>query len=103
MNFDPFVATIVDNLFNRQSSRIPNRVLIKPALKIKKEICLIAIVKPYSIHAEIQLLLRYERHFNNHSFKIISSYKKACYFCNFFFELHEKFILFSTHEKLYEK
>lgn len=42
MNLDFFAAIVVNNLFNWQSSRISNRVLIKPTLRIKEKIYLIA-------------------------------------------------------------
>jgi hypothetical protein len=102
-DLDPLAATVIDDLSNRQRGGIPNRVLTKPALKIKEEICLMATAKPYPIHAEIQLLLHYECHFSKHSPRIISSYKKACYLCSLFFRLHGKFIVPSTHGRLYEK
>lgn len=102
-DLDPFAATVIDDLSNGQHGGIPNRTLKKPALKIKEEICLTATAKSYPIHAEIQLLLHYERHFSNHSPRVISSYKKACYLCSLFFRLHGKFIIPSTHGKLYEK
>ena len=48
-------------------------------------------------------MLHYERHFSNHPPRVISSYKKACYLYSLFFGLHGKFILPSTHGRLYEK
>ncbi len=100
---DPFAATVIDNLSNRQHGRFSDRLLTKPALKIKEEICLMATAKPYPIHAEIQILLHYERHVSDKPPRVISSYKKACYLCSLFFKLHGKFIIPSTHGRLYEK
>lgn len=102
-DLDPFAATVIDQLSTRQRGRIPNKVLTTPALKIKEEICHTAMAKSYPVHAEIQLLLHYERHFSNHPPRVISSYKKACYLCSLFFKLHGKFIVPSTHGRLYEK
>lgn len=55
------------------------------------------------VHAEIQLLLYYEWNPSSLPPRIICSSKQACFLCNLFFKIHGKFIVPSTHGRLYEK
>lgn len=55
------------------------------------------------VHAEIQLLFHYERNSSGLSPRIICSSKKACFLCNLFFKTHGRFIVPSTHGRVYEK
>lgn len=55
------------------------------------------------VHAEIQLLFYYENSFSSVPPRIICSSKQACFLCNLFFKIHSRFIIPSTHGRLYEK
>ena len=55
------------------------------------------------VHAEIQLLFYYERNSNDQPPRIICSSKKACFLCDLFFRIHGRFIVPSTHGRVYEK
>lgn len=55
------------------------------------------------IHAEIQLLLFYERNPDIMPPRIICSSKSACYLCNLFIRLHSRFQMPKTHGRIYDK
>jgi hypothetical protein len=57
----------------------------------------------FVVHAEIQLLIYYELNSSEPPPRVICSSKKACFLCNLFIRLHGKFIIPSTHGRLYEK
>jgi hypothetical protein len=57
----------------------------------------------FVVHAEIQLLFHYELQPAALAPRLICSSKKACFLCNLFVKLHGKFIIPSSHGKLYEK
>ena len=105
-NLNPFAVTVVDDLLNRskrQRSTFSNKIWTRPALEIKEKISVAATAKAYPVHAEIQLLLYHEAHNSIYPPRIICSYKKSCYLCNLFFRLHGKFIVPSSHGRVYEK
>ena len=58
---------------------------------------------PVPVHAEIQLLFHYERNACKAPPRVICSSKKACFLCNLFFKVHGRFIVPSTHGRVYEK
>ena len=55
------------------------------------------------VHAEVQLLFHYERNSRKVPPRVICSSKQACFLCNLFFKLHGRFIVPSTHGRIYEK
>lgn len=55
------------------------------------------------VHAEIQLLIHYERNSCNLPPRIICSSKQACFFCNLFFKIHGRFVIPSTYGRFYKK
>lgn len=55
------------------------------------------------VHAEVQLLFHYERNSCKVPPRIICSSKQACFLCNLFFKVDGRFIIPSTHGRLYEK
>ncbi|KAL9595334.1 MAG: hypothetical protein Q9219_006511 [cf. Caloplaca sp. 3 TL-2023] len=55
------------------------------------------------VHAEVQLLFHYETETCNLPPRIICSSKQACFLCDLFFKIHGKFLVPSTHGRLYEK
>jgi hypothetical protein len=57
----------------------------------------------FVVHAEIQLLFYYELQPTALPPRLICSSKKACFLCSLFVELYGKFIIPSSHGKLYEK
>jgi hypothetical protein len=57
----------------------------------------------FAVHAEIQLLFYYELQPTALPPRLICSSKKACFLCSLFVELYGKFIIPSSHGKLYEK
>ena len=54
------------------------------------------------IHAEIQLLLFYERNPDIRPPRIICSSKSACYLCNMFIRLYNRFRMPKTHGRIYD-
>lgn len=58
----------------------------------------------YPVHAEMQLLFHEElKPRDGLAPRVICSNKKACYLCNLFFNLHGKFLIPTTHGRVYEK
>ncbi|KAF2175390.1 hypothetical protein K469DRAFT_683991 [Zopfia rhizophila CBS 207.26] len=58
----------------------------------------------YPVHAEMQLLLHYEGlPSETLTPRIICSNKQACFLCNLFFKIHERFLIPNSHGRLYEK
>lgn len=55
------------------------------------------------VHAEVQLLCHYEWNSCPLPPRIMCSSKQACFLCNLFFKIHGRFIVPSTHGRLYEK
>lgn len=55
------------------------------------------------VHAEVQLLFYYEQNSCKVPLRIICSSKQACFLCNLFFKMHGRFIVPSTHGRIYEK
>lgn len=55
------------------------------------------------VHAEVQLLFHYERNSCPLPPRIMCSSKQACFLCDLFFKIHGRFIVPSTHGRLYEK
>ena len=102
---DHHASDAIDNVCSQQRARnsLPTTVRTKAASELKAEVLRLATAKTYPIHAEVQLLLHYEDYHCELPPRIISSSKKACYLCNLFFKLHGRFIIPSTHGRLYEK
>ena len=57
--------------------------------------------KNKKIHAEIQILFFYEFHAELQRPRIICSSKSACYLCDLFVKLHDRFFMPRTHGRLY--
>ena len=58
---------------------------------------------PWKVHAEIQLLLFYERMPSMVRPRIIGSSKSACYLCDLFIQQHGQFQVPRTHGRLYDR
>ncbi|KAI9736749.1 MAG: hypothetical protein M1834_000953 [Cirrosporium novae-zelandiae] len=100
----PFAESIITKIWNcpnlkkKHSSFKSN----SQEAEIAEDICTRASLA-YPIHAEIQLLFHYELNASNILPRVICSSKMACFLCNLFFRLHGKFIIPSSHGRLYEK
>lgn len=55
------------------------------------------------VHAEVQLVLHYERYPAVFPPRCIGSSKSACFLCDLFIAKHRKFHISHTHKRLYEK
>ncbi|KAH7395524.1 hypothetical protein BKA64DRAFT_61062 [Cadophora sp. MPI-SDFR-AT-0126] len=103
---EELVNGIITDMFKiKESQDATSKLLLR--FKNRKvqysQVCTsIASVRPV-VHAEIQLLVHYESQNLTLPPRIICSSKKACFLCNLFIELHGKYIVPSTHGKLYEK
>jgi hypothetical protein len=110
VELDPTTATAIDQLLQRGLS--PKTLkpvdfgqssseLLKDHIRREANVAV-------PVHAEIQLLFHYEQVGNATggvpiSPRVICSSKQACFLCNLFFRLHGRFIVPSTHGRLYEK
>ena len=108
----PYAAVDPDSLTKRAINQLANGPRYEDAdRKIKRErdigindfISLSPTIK-HPVHAEMQLLFHYEsRRSGGLPPRIICSNKQACFFCNLFFLLHERFLIPNSHGRLYEK
>jgi hypothetical protein len=60
-------------------------------------------VTPWKVHAEVQILMYYERLPRQDLPRVICSSKSACYLCSLFLETHGRFIVPRTHGKIYDR
>ena len=103
MELDPHISSIIHGLpeiFRRR--KMPSNSRLRSVTDIEEYLRQGA-SSPSPVHAEIQLLYFYEGSISRLPPRIICSSKKACFLCNLFFKLHGKFIIPSTHGRLYEK
>ncbi|KAL5323605.1 hypothetical protein ACEPPN_008144 [Leptodophora sp. 'Broadleaf-Isolate-01'] len=105
---DPGIAVkdVITGLFKTEEFEHANSQLM---LRLQKrradfsQVCKAIASTKFIVHAEIQLLVHYELQNLALPPRIICSSKKACFLCNLFLELHGKYIVPSTHGKMYEK
>lgn len=103
MELDPKTVGVIDNLLEG-----PKRRTVTSSLHVESSTAIQDYIRqgatlPVPVHAEIQLLFYYENSSSNVPPRIICSSKQACFLCNLFFKIHRRFIIPSTHGRLYEK
>jgi len=103
MELDPKTVGVIDNLLQG-----PKRRTVTSSLHVESSTAIQDYIRqgatlPVPVHAEIQLLFYYENSSSNVPPRIICSSKQACFLCNLFFKIHRRFIIPSTHGRLYEK
>jgi hypothetical protein len=57
----------------------------------------------WKVHAEIQILMYYERLPRQDLPRVICSSKSACYLCSLFLETHGRFVVPRTHGRIYDR
>lgn len=103
MELDPKTVSVIDNLLEGPKRRtMISRLHVESSTGIQDYIRQGATL-PVPVHAEIQLLFYYENSCSNVPPRIICSSKQACFLCNLFFKIHSRFIIPSSHGRLYEK
>lgn len=103
MELDPNTVSVIDNLLEGPKRRtVTSRLHIESSTGIQDYIRQGATL-PVPVHAEIQLLFYYENSSSIVPPRIICSSKQACFLCNLFFKIHSRFIIPSSHGRLYEK
>ena len=100
-------ATAPEDIFDSDSlSQILSQVSRRrhKVIKVTKEAVMTRLTKTARVHAEIQLLLYFERDTGSglQRPRVICSSKSACYLCHLFFKIHGQFYIPNTHGKLYE-
>lgn len=103
MELDPTMAGVIDDLLEG-----PKRRTLTSKLHVESSTAIHDCIRQGAtlavpVHAEIQLLFYYENSFSSVPPRIICSSKQACFLCNLFFKIHSRFIIPSTHGRLYEK
>lgn len=90
---------------SRSLKPLLERCLGKPIQVILDEFRMIIAdyYKFVKVHAEIQLLFFYELNSKRIRSRTISSSKSACYLCDLFFKLHDKYHVPRTHGRLYHR
>lgn len=103
LKLDSMTAGVIDNLLEESKRGVlSSKLHAESPSAIKDHICQAATLA-VPVHAEIQLLFHYERSPSNSPPRIICSSKQACFLCNLFFKMHGRFMVPSTHGRLYEK
>ena len=100
---DCMTADIIQKrLIGPKLEKIASKCSIAWSRSIEDHVCQEA-TTPVPVHAEIQLLMHYERSPCDLPPRVIYSSKQACFLCNLFFKIHGKLTVPSTHGRLYEK
>ncbi|KAG4432319.1 hypothetical protein IFR05_012198 [Cadophora sp. M221] len=105
---DPETAVkgVITGVFKTEEIENANSQLLQRLTRRRvdfSQVCKAITSTKFIVHAEIQLLIHYELQNLALPPRIICSSKKACFLCNLFLELHGKYIVPSTHGKMYEK
>jgi hypothetical protein len=100
---DPMSADLIHSLLNgpklrKLASKFHGSSLFAIKDHLRQEATL-----AIPMHAEVQLLFHYERNSCPLPPRIMYSSKQACFLCDLFFKIHGRFIVPSTHERLYEE
>jgi hypothetical protein len=100
-----FVQGVLNGIFNAsEAENAAVDITARLEQKYSRKVVLSDISSTkFVVHAEIQLLFYYELQPTALAPRLICSSKMACFLCNLFVKLHGKFIIPSSHGKLYEK
>ena len=99
---DQFVASTIQKLNNTAQGRKIATKAIRSGFPDGASYISNSAALKHPVHAEIQLLLHYDRS-KGIPPRFICASKHACFLCGLFFKLHGQFVPPNTHGRLYEK
>lgn len=101
----PIANQQFESVWSRAAATIPRNRSQGPHQQAKKkyEARILSCPVKWKVHAEIQLLLFYERQPRDRRPRAICSSKSACYLCDLFIGLHGSFFVPRTHGRIYDR
>jgi len=100
---DPISADLIHSLLNGPKLRKLATKFHESSLFAIKDHIRQEATLAIPMHAEVQLLFHYERNSCPLPPRIIYSSKQACFLCDLFFKILGRFVVPSTHERVYKK